>query len=619
MARARYHFGTVMRSVATAVALELVAACGRSVPAKRPPPPDIWSFAPPGTLVAVALRYDDKYELLVAAERALIGAPGAEPVLAFIRNWLDYERVPMRNAAARRAAGYDPDGPMVYFVTNRGMVYVTRLADRAAYRRTFRVRPDPASKGRLSVDVDGSTCAAKPQGGYHVCGTREPLLAVLDGKGIRVPWPRDSGRPPTARIWLAESILGPVAGLTNGGDGLRVELELERGRLVARAQLTGEPAGQLALLRSGAKSPLATSLPRGELSGAAVVNLIAFMDAMRAQAIENTEGEMVAGSLSWPDLWNALRGDFAVWVAPDDQSGTLAVGLRKIEAIRKLLTRCEDLALPGIRASRDGDRCRLRSDMMAKAGLGDLVVRVTKDALLAEMVSPARAPRATAPPPASPPLARLRRGEDAVSLYGSGLIAQLASLAPTRTIREQEQIGLWLLLHVTESSGLLRFDGDGIRGEIRVATTWAYDAPTIAALEPIFRRMAVGELDAGAELGKLAAASPGGPLARDLARGKAGSAVPLVAGLVIARSGAAYVGNLIAARGAAVQVLDDFEEVVEAACRCKDAECAERAAARYDEWNAQHGETKIDNDSIARFKEMVAEYSKCMEPFVSDG
>lgn len=603
-------------SLSWRIALAFLVACGGSRGAKQPGPPlDIWDLAPPGTLLVVALEFDEGYQLLMAADRALKGAPGTQPAIDFIGGWLNYPRVDMRSAAARRGAGYDPDGPHVYFVTDRGIVSLSRIADRAAYNRTFQVRPEPKSRGRLTIDADGSTCAAKAPGGYQLCGQRELVLAILDGKGMRVPWPR-GGAAPSARIWLAESILGPVAGLTTGGDGLRVELELERGRLVARAHLTGEPSGQIALFGAGRRSPLAAALPPGDLSGAAVINLIAYVDAARAQAIENMQGEMLAGVVAWSDVWDALRGDASFWVAADDQTGALAIGLRKTAVFRKLLARCEDLTLPGMVAARDGSSCRLRSAEMKKAGLGDVVVRVSDDALVAEMTSAVRP--APAPASASPRLARLRKGEDGLALFGSGLFAQLWALTPASTLDEDGQLGLWLLLHVTESAGWLRVDGDGLRAELRVATTWQYDDPTIAAIEPIFRRMVTGEPAAGAELGKLPAARQGGPLARDLARGKAGSVVPLVAGLLIVRVGAEAVSAVSAAKLAGVEVLDDFEEVAEGACRCKDAECAEKAAARYDKWNAKHGETKVDNAAAARLEEMAAEYHKCMAPFVSE-
>jgi hypothetical protein len=601
-----------VRHAAFALAV-LAAACGGSRRAGKPAPPapqrDLWSLAPPATRIAVALRYEESYRLLVAAERAIKEAPGAESVLSFMGTWLDYPRVDMRSAEARNRVGFDPDGPHVYFIADGGVVTLARLSDRAAYVRTFAVRKDPHSRGRLTVDADGSVCAAEPQLGYHLCGNRELLLAILDGKGMRVPWP-PGGEPITARVWVAPQALGAVGSLTGGGEGLFAELEVGSGALVARAHLTGQPAGQLAHLRSGPASPLAAQLPDRDLAGAAVLNLIGWVDAVRAQAIENSGDENLTSKVSVADVWNAVRGDASVWVAPDDRSGALSIGLRRTEPIRKLLAQCEDLSLPGIQAARDGDRCRLRIGGDA-GGTIDVVVRLGRDALVADIVPPKEPPpRGRAAPVPRDVMARLRRGEDGLVLWGSGLLAQLMS--GRRPNLPQGRFALWAGLHIDESAGWLRFDEDGIRAELRLGSVLRYDQADAASVEPILRRLAGGE-DVAAELERIAASRPNGALARDLARGRNGALVPVLSAVVVAKLGAVVAEQFAATRAAGAGALSAMEEVAEAACRCRSAECAERAAERYQEWENTWGKEMIHQEYWERVRESAAEAAGCIE------
>jgi hypothetical protein len=591
--------------------LGLLAACRSSTPA-RPAAvvEDMWSLAPPGTYLAVAIRHGESYDLLAAAERLLEGAPGATGALAFIKGKLDYEHVQMRSAAARRGSGIDDAGPVVDFYTKRGGVHLYRIADRKAYDRTFRVVPDRSSRGRLTIDRDGTHCFAKS--GYQVCGRRELLLEILDGQGMRVPW-LDSGAKSTAKIWLAPSAIGPLAGFTSGGEGIRIELDIGGGRLVARAHLTGQVEGQLASLGVERPSPLASALPRAGLSGAAVINLVRWVDSVRAQAIENVADKPAIGPLSQADLWTAVRGDASVWSTA--ASVRLTIGLERADVIRRLVARCEELAppLPGLRVSREGEVCRIRHDELVKFGVGDVLVRVTDDALIAESGAP---PARAASGREHPMLARIRRGEEGLAMWGSGLLVSLLDDQPLKDLEGYAALSIWLWLHVDETSGTVRVDPDGIRGELQLGTIWDYDQASLAQIEPVLRRIVEGDAGAAREVSGLAGKHP--MLAADLAHGRQGVLVPLLSGVFVGATARELFKSLAGAIAAGAEVVEAYEKVVELGCRCKDAECAERAVERFQKWEATHGEVEVDNASLARIGELTEEWNRCIGPFYPD-
>jgi hypothetical protein len=532
-----------MTRIGGVVVAAAVAACGGSrgsAPQARPAT-TVWDLAPEGTFLAISTRNGDWWELLERAEVALAEAPGGERPRSFISSLLSYPRVAMRSEAARRATGVDDDALIVNYFTDRGHFSVYRVADRAAYDRTYGVKPDRASRGRMTVDVDGSICAVIE--GLQACGPRELLAEVLDGKRASIAWP--AGAPPTVRIWVAARVLGPAAAFTESGDGLRIEVDVGDGQLVARAHLSGAPAGEFARLAAGARSPLAAALPERGVSGASVVNLIEQVDAVRPQLL-GTRPDVSIGSLTWDDLVEALRGDASMWIASDNQTGAIAFGLRRTDAVRRWVARCEDLQLTGVTAARVGDRCRLRSQTLEEARLGDLMVSVSDDALIAEVVPPAGtppSPAAVAGSP-SPVVAHMREGRDLVATFGAGIMASaIATAATFPTFEGEDRFYVWLFLHFTESSAWLRVDRDGLRAELRLATTWRYDRDTIAAVEPILRRMVTGEPAAGVELEQLAAARRGGALAVDLARGKVGPAFPVMTGVLVVKLISAVAGS----------------------------------------------------------------------------
>jgi hypothetical protein len=275
-----------MRRIWGAVAMAaLAAACGGSQAKEKPARrrTTIWDLAPPGAYLAIASSHKDWWDLLARAESAIRNAPGGEAPRRLVGQLLAYERVQMRSAAARRASGIDDDGPVIMYLTPRGPLHAYRIADPASYRRTFRVVPDRASRGRMTVDVDGATCAEIE--GLQVCAPRAVLTDVLDGKRSSIEWP--ASREPTVRVWAAPSLLGGLAAATEGGDGLRIEVDVGRGQVRARAHLSGAPGGLLSAFAARGASPLARRLPAAELSGAAVLNLTGWLQLARAHMISN--------------------------------------------------------------------------------------------------------------------------------------------------------------------------------------------------------------------------------------------------------------------------------------------------------------------------------------------
>ena len=604
-------------------AAALGAACGGSRHAKEKapaPPVTIWDLAPPGAYLAIATRHRDWWELLARAEAALAGAPGADGPRYLVGKLLSYDRVQMRSAAARRKSGIDDDGPMITYFTPRGGLHAYRIADPDAYRRTFRTVPDRQSRGRMTVDVDGDTCA--PLEGFQVCAPREILTDVLDGKRSSIAWP--AGPTPTVRVWAAPSVLGGLAGATEGGDGLRVEVDVGRGELAARAHLSGKPGGLLSAFAARGGSPLARRLPAADLSGAAVVNLSGWLELNREQMISNAGDARLTSRVSRADLLAALRGDALVWVLRGDRGGGLAVGVDRVDVARRLVASCEELAelVPGARISREGDRCRIRHDALAGFGNGELAVRVVDDALVAEVTAaaPAAAPTARRTRTRGAAfLDRVRTGDDGLAMWGAGLFAPMVDgNRASRTIPVDPFV-LWLFLQVTESGGALRVDPDGIRAELSIATTWQYEDRAQAALAPLLARVARSEEVGAAAFRALAAAHPDSRLAADLAEGGGGAAVPISSAAVIGAAGLELGRQIAAMASAGQEVLSAYEEVVEAACRCKDAPCAERAVERYESWERRHGETVVDALTLARVKELSRQYETCLTPFFPDG
>ena len=608
-----------MRRIWGGAGLVLVAAAcaGSRSTAKTPAPQlDSWDLAPPGTYLAIGTRYGDWWELLERAEIAIKDAPGGDGQRAWLAAMLSYPRVAMRSESARRSTGIDDDGPHVSFFTPRGRLYVYRVADRAAYRRTLEVKPEPASRGRLTVDGDGDTCAAID--GFQACGPRELLLDVIAGKRLAIPWPE--GRQPTVRVWAAPSLLGGLAAATEGGDGLRVEVDVGRGELRARGHLSGKTAGLVSFFGATGASPLARRLPRDELSGAAVLNLTGWFQRTRQTMVENLADQPLTAKVSQGALLGALRGDAVMWVVRGDRAGGIAIGLEKVDVARRLLAACEELSgrVPGLRIARDGAACRLRHEALASLGTGEVTVSIKEDALVAEMIGTG------APPPRRPGAARagmlerVRAGDDGLAMWGSGLFALLARANLATRSSSPDPFFAWLLLQVTESGGAIRVDPDGIRAELTIRTAAAYDDPAQAALAPLLVRLARGE-DVGADaFDRLSAAHSRSRLADDLAQGSGGSVVPLLAGIFVALAGVEFGREMSAAAAAGEEVVRAYEEVVEKACRCKDAGCAERAVERLQAWEAQHGETAVDALSLARITELTRESSACLAPFFPD-
>ncbi len=607
--------------VVGAVGLVVLAACGGSHREAKPAPPrlGVWDLAPPDSVLAIAARYADWSELPMRAEAAIKDAPGSDSQRGFLARMLSYPHVNMRSRAARRASGIDDDGPRVEYWTPRGRLWVYRVLDRAAYDRTFLVVRDRPSRGRLTVDRDGDTCAQLA--GYQLCGTRAVLLDVLDGKRRSIAWP--AGAAPTVRVWAAPSWLGGLAGATTGGDGLRVDIDIGRGELHARAHLSGTPGGLLAAFGAAGGSPLARRLPAGELSGAAVLNLTGWFQRTREQMIGSAGDARITSRVSKADLIAALRGDAVAWAVRGDRSGGIAVGFDKIEVARRLVADCEELGdhIPGARIGREGASCRIRHDALAELGGGDLVLRVRDDALVVELT---RTGAAAAAAPAARPsgrrdggamLERVRTGDDGLAMWGAGLFAPLARANLAKQTIEADPFYLWLFFQVTETGGALRVDPDGIRAELAIRTAAHYDEKVQAALAPLLVRVARREEVAADAFGHLAAAHPGSELAADLSQGSAGPAVPLVAGAFVGAAAVELGRQLSAMAKAGEVVVSAYQDAVDAACRCKDRECGERAAARLQAWEERHGETVVDALSLTRIGELSREAEACLAPF----
>ena len=176
-----------------------------------------------------------------------------------------------------------------------------------------------------------------------------------------------------------------------------------------------------------------------------------------------------------------------------------------------------------------------------------------------------------------------------------------------------------MLLQVTETGGAIRVDPDGIRAELEIKTLASYPDGLQAAAAPLLVRVAKSEDVGTAAFRDLAAAQAGNRLGADLAEGSAGPLVPLAAGAFVGASAIELSRQLSALAQAGAEVVGAYQDAVEAVCRCKDAECAQRGVERLEAWEKRHGETVVDGLSLARIGELSREAESCLAPFVPDG
>jgi hypothetical protein len=215
-------------------------------------------------------------------------------------------------------------------------------------------------------------------------------------------------------------------------------------------------------------------------------------------------------------------------------------------------------------------------------------------------------------------LERIRSSDDGLAMWGAGLVALPARANLEKRKVDADPFYVWLFIQVTEVGGALRVDPDGIRADLSIRTAAHYQDAQQAALSPLLQQIARGQAVEADAFTRLAAVHPGTELAGDLSQGRTGSLVPVVAGAFVGAAGVELARTLTAAARAGEEVVAAYEDVVEAACRCKDAECADRARERYRSWEEHHGQTTVDTLSLARLRELSQQLESCLAPFVSD-
>ncbi len=301
-----------------------------------------------------------------------------------------------------------------------------------------------------------------------------------------------------------------------------------------------------------------------------------------------------------------------------DRGGGIAVGFDRIDVARRLVADCEELAerVPSARFARQGDSCRIQHPMLRDFGTDEIVVRVRDDALVGELSGGGKA----SPAPrrgAADLLERVRTGDDGVAVWGSGVTAKLARANLARQAVKADPFYLWTFLQLSEIGGILRIDPDGIHGELSIRTAASYEQPEQAALAPLTGRLARGESVEASAFDRLTSDHARGRLAVDLAEGNSGLVVPVVASIFVGAGAVSLVRELSAMSRAGAEVVSAYEDVVEKACSCKDADCAEKAVERHDEWTKRHGETVVDPLTLSRIGELTREYETCLAPFAS--
>jgi hypothetical protein len=464
-----------MRSLA--VTSLLLAACAR--PAATPVPQttadDLWRLAPAGCRTGIVMTGPalasglTTVRAVVASMRRSALPTAATLAAALHRNGIDF-------LAPDGPDGLDLTRGMAVFEVDGDVIVVYPARDPAAF-------------------VQGPSRNCRVHAGYAACGASDRLATLGTG---------DAGAAAAARPARLRGAVELV--IDNAGTPVTGAIVVERGVLEIRVGIAAPMP-----LPTPAASPLLARLRSAPASGAIAVD---------ARGVLPLFADRLAGTDFAPLA--ALRGDLVgVSLAGPDVRLWLALGLADVAAAQRVIDRCDELSnlLFALRAS--GGRCTA-TPTTTMIPLPPLEVHIEGDVAIVETAG-AHAERGTP----APEIATLVEVPGLVAAWGRGISWRSAMPAPPR--HDQAPSIPWLYERLDELAFVVRPVAGELEITLRVGTVFRNPDDVIARVDAILapdqRPAAVA-----AALTALAGASPDSPLARSVAMGPGGLAMPVAAG-----------------------------------------------------------------------------------------
>lgn len=412
----------------------------------------------------------------------------ARPELAAMAGELD-ERIraalggPFTDLAA---LGIDRDrGFALWQLPDDGAVAVIPVADAATLKKLL--GDDAADPARIA----GLTC--RPNGAMHVCASDPTLLAKL-GKA----------KPPAELATVGAR--GDIELVMTGAEPVAVVAQLDPGEVVVR------------LARKGALPPELTAALGGSAKPRVDATTASFGVAALGPLLQMAPDGPLPGGVRLKDVAAKVAGPLTITVAGGSRVFDVRVPLRDPEPLSTVLSHCDELIPPHMRAATSTPgACRF---LVPDAAMELDVWIDGKQLRIGDKNAPAGGKRVELSP-----LGRELAGREwAFAMWGRGTVFDTGALALPGMEGAGDVVARALTL-VNELGIAVRLDGNVVHGVIGVRTLWSNPRDVVEKVLAVpSADLVAGKAKPTAEA--IAGAAPRAPFAQDFAAGGGGLMVP---------------------------------------------------------------------------------------------